>query len=147
MASPEAAPRPSLPPASSSAISHPASVIPSLLKTKSMWTSLLHTPNAAPTPPAHNVDPSFEPHLTHTTPFHSHLGPAGSYVPPSGAPGYRPNIALREGSRWDDLDERGIELAGRRDSTIGILSSGAAEMVGLSLSRQRHQFAHLLICA
>jgi hypothetical protein len=133
MASPDPAPRPPPSPASSSTVSHAAGVIPSLLKTKSKWTSLLSSPSASTTPhaPNANADLDFEQHVTHTTPFHSHLGSAGSYVPPSGAPGFRPDDAPREGSQWDDLDERGIELVGRRETTVGILSSGAAEMVRL----------------
>lgn len=141
MASPDPAPRPPPPPlASPSTVSHAAGVIPSLLKTKSKWTSLLSSPTTSPTTPAPIADPDFESHVTHTTPFHSHLGVGGSYVPPSGAPGFRPDVAPREGSQWDDLDEKGIELVGRRETTVDILSSGAAEMVRLpSLTGARCQ--------
>lgn len=102
----------------------PAS-LPSLLKTKSKWTSLLSS-HSSSTPAS--VDPEVT--LTHTTPFHSHLSTSGAYVPPSGAPGFKPTQGPdRDGAHWDDLDEKGVELVGRRESTIDILSSNAAEMV------------------
>ncbi|KAL7416448.1 TLD-domain-containing protein [Mrakia frigida] len=122
-------PTPSPPPTSSSNKSTKSATLPNLLKAGSRWTSLVS--NSLPisnTPAA----------LTHTNPFrgsgsHSSSGPGEVYIPPTGAPGFRPEKEgwntggwelPKEGAREDE-----VKLVGRTDVTLGVLTSSSAEMI------------------
>jgi hypothetical protein len=78
--------------------------------------------------------------LTHTTPFASQSRDSSSYIPPSGAPGFRPwqsaseeEEALRQSHLRNDSvgseEDWSVRLVGRRPETTPVLMEGEAKQL------------------
>ena len=74
--------------------------------------------------------------VSHTTPFATPEEVAGTYVPPSGAPGFSHlhEKARREGANGDEEWER-VRLMGRREGTLEVLSQRLADQVSKFVGR------------
>lgn len=122
---------PPVPESSDPSSARPRSLVDALSTSKlaTRWKRSVLGPNliqqlaGEPEPPSRTAVPI---DISHTSPFATRDQIAGTYVPPSGAPGFR-DVG---GGRWDDESESpGPKLAGRRESTTPVLSQVQAETV------------------
>jgi hypothetical protein len=125
---------PPVPESSDPSPNRPRSLVDALSTSKlaTRWKRSVLGPNliqqlaGEPEPPSRTAVPI---DISHTSPFATRDQIAGTYVPPSGAPGFRDT----GGGRWDDDSESsGPKLAGRRESTTPVLSQAQAEAVRVS---------------
>jgi hypothetical protein len=100
-------------------------------KLASKWKSAIdHIPSGqatssftTPTPTAKPID------ISHTTPFVSRDRGSGSYIPPSGAPGFVPEDPSPQEPQQNDRDFADTLLIGRRGTTEPVLSTHIADKV------------------
>ncbi|CDZ97826.1 Oxidation resistance protein [Phaffia rhodozyma] len=124
----------------SSNASQPISLLPNLIKQTSKWKSMLSSPTSHSGTPhqssisssiAANVPSYQSAHITHSNPFYTN--PSSVYVPPSGAPGFVPHTNLLPQGGFPSAaqgglgEARGVQLTGRRQETVGILTEEGAE--------------------
>ncbi|BEI91727.1 uncharacterized protein CcaverHIS019_0405470 [Cutaneotrichosporon cavernicola] len=131
---------PTVPESSDSSSNRPRSLVDALSASKlaTRWKRSVLGPNiiqqlgAEPEPPSRTAVPI---DISHTSPFATRDQIAGTYVAPTGAPGFRDT----GGGRWDeDSESSGPKLAGRQESTTPVLSQAQAEALRPHLpARQR----------
>ncbi|KLT39743.1 hypothetical protein CC85DRAFT_180662 [Cutaneotrichosporon oleaginosum] len=124
---------PPVPESSDSSSNRPRSLVDALSTSKlaTRWKRSVLGPNliqqlaGEPEPPSRTAVPI---DVSHTSPFATRDQIAGTYVPPTGAPGFRD---VGDG-RWDeDSDISGLKLSGRRENTTPVLSQAQAEAVSV----------------
>jgi hypothetical protein len=117
-------------------------------KLASKWKTVLdpatfHPPHSfpphSPTPEAERASPTATPiDITHTTPFATPEQVAGSYIPPTGAPGFNSRTRVEAHAAQSDRDEwPRLSLRGRRETTTPVLTQSQADQVSLISRRLR----------
>ncbi|RSH95385.1 oxidation resistance protein 1 [Saitozyma podzolica] len=118
-------------------------------KLASKWKTVLdpatfHPPHPfpphSPTPEAERASPTAAPiDITHTTPFATPEQVAGSYIPPTGAPGFNAHSNVEAHAGQSNRDEwPRLSLRGRREVTIPVLTQSQADQLRRHLPpRQR----------
>lgn len=102
-----------------------ASVDPNLFHPPSPSEASQHQGSHSPTPTALPIE------VTHTSPFACADRYPGAYIPPSGAPAFRPEAPTSFSQQASHHEWAGTVLAGRRESTSPVLQPVIADQVSV----------------